>query len=77
MLICICNYPCRCGETADALDSGSSEGDLVQVQILSSAPATKNTLAVFFCCNDISVNGNDIRCTNDIANAMIFALSCK
>ena len=29
----------------------------------------------FFCCNDISVNGNDIRFTNDIANAMVHAVT--
>ena len=37
-------------ELADALDSGSSEGDFVQVQLLLSPPENKKTLTrVFFC----------------------------
>jgi hypothetical protein len=35
------NVEARMAELADALDSGSSEGNLVQVQILFRAPVTK------------------------------------
>ena len=32
---------CRCGGMADTLDSGSSEGNFMQVQVLSPAPKKK------------------------------------
>ena len=35
-------------ELADALDSGSSGGDFVQVQVLLPAPTKKDTSGVFF-----------------------------
>lgn len=33
---------CRCGGMADTLDSGSSEGNFMQVQVLSPAPKKGN-----------------------------------
>lgn len=37
---------CRCGGMADTLDSGSSEGNFMQVQVLSPAPKLKSCMRI-------------------------------
>ena len=70
----------RSGGTADAHDSkscGKPCGFKSRLRHQVNKKKKSLTGFSFFVYNDISVNGNDIRFTNDIADAMIFALSCK